>query len=107
MGVFILYFGVFIILGGCLFGELLFRGIILWFKFSYIIFLLLYLFLVFSIVFVMVGILIIYEDFNIIFMVIIMICVVIFFMGWNIWEKKEMNNEVIEWNIYVCVVGIE
>ncbi|EJV88895.1 hypothetical protein IG3_00479 [Bacillus cereus HuA2-1] len=37
MGVLTLYFGVPIILGGCLLGELLFRGIILRFKLSYII----------------------------------------------------------------------
>lgn len=48
MGVLTSYFGVLIILGGCL-GELLFRGIILRFKLSYIISLLLYLLLAFSI----------------------------------------------------------
>ncbi|EJR78412.1 Uncharacterised protein [Bacillus cereus] len=96
MGVLTLYFGVPIILGGCLLGELLFRGIILRFKLSYIISLLLYLFLAFSIVSVTVGIPTTYEDSNTTFMVITMICAVTFFMGRNIWEKKEMNNEVTE-----------
>ncbi|PFK62448.1 hypothetical protein [Bacillus thuringiensis] len=96
MGVLTLYFGVPIILGGCLLGELLFRGIILRFKLSYIISLLLYLFLAFSIVFVTVGIPTTYEDSNTTFMVITMICAVTFFMGRNIWEKKEMNNGVTE-----------
>lgn len=64
MGVLTLYFGVPIILGGCLLGELLFRGIILRFKLSYIISLLLYLLLAFSIVFVTVGIPTTYEDSN-------------------------------------------
>jgi len=96
MGVLTLYFGVPIILGGCLLGELLFRGIILRFKLSYIISLLLYLLLVFSIVSVTVGIPTTYEDSNTTFMVITMICAVTFFMGRNIWEKKEMNNGVTE-----------
>lgn len=96
MGVLTLYFGVPIILGGCLLGELLFRGIILRFKLSYIISLLLYLLLAFSIVSVTVGIPTTYEDSNTTFMVIIMICAVTFFMGRNIWEKKEMNNGVTE-----------
>lgn len=89
MGVLTLYFGVPIILGGCLLGELLFRGIILRFKLSYIISLLLYLFLAFSIVFVTVGIPTTYEDSNTFFMGITMICAVTFFMGRNIWEKKK------------------
>lgn len=89
MGVLTLYFGVPIILGGCLLGELLFRGIILRFKLSYIISLLLYLLLAFSIVFVTVGIPTTYEDSNTFFMGITMICAVTFFMGRNIWEKKE------------------
>ncbi|MGH1273523.1 hypothetical protein ACQVWA_08680 [Bacillus cereus] len=96
MGVLTLYFGVPIILGGCLLGELLFRGIILRFKLSYIISLLLYLLLAFSIVSVTVGIPTTYEDSKTTFMVITMICAVTFFMGRNIWEKKEMNNEVTE-----------
>ncbi|MFE9079631.1 hypothetical protein [Bacillus mobilis] len=96
MGVLTLYFGVPIILGGCLLGELLFRGIILRFKLSYIISLLLYLLLAFSIVSVTVGIPTTYEDSNTTFMVITMICAVTFFMGRNIWEKKEMNNGVTE-----------
>ncbi|EJR71917.1 hypothetical protein C797_28033 [Bacillus thuringiensis Sbt003] len=96
MGVLTLYFGVPIILGGCLLGELLFRGIILRFRLSYIISLLLYLLLAFSIVFVTVGIPTTYEDSNTTFMVITMICAVTFFMGRNIWEKKEMNNGVTE-----------
>ncbi|EMN7728927.1 MULTISPECIES: hypothetical protein [Bacillus cereus group] len=96
MGVLTLYFGVPIILGGCLLGELLFRGIILRFKLSYIISLLLYLFLAFSIVFITVGIPTTYEDSNTFFMGITMICAVTFFMGRNIWEKKEMNNGVTE-----------
>ncbi|ARV96442.1 hypothetical protein BC30048_1006 [Bacillus cereus] len=96
MGVLTLYFGVPIILGGCLLGELLFRGIILRFKLSYIISLLLYLLLAFSIVFVTVGIPTTYEDSNTFFMGITMICTVTFFMGRNIWEKKEMNNGVTE-----------
>ncbi|HHK5540541.1 hypothetical protein GTY48_02730 [Bacillus thuringiensis] len=96
MGVLTLYFGVPIILGGCLFGELLFRGIILRFKLSYILSLLLYLLLAFSIVSVTVGIPTTYEDSNTTFMVITMICAVTFFMGRNIWEKKEMNNGVTE-----------
>ena len=96
MGVLTLYFGVPIILGGCLLGELLFRGIILRFKLSYIISLLLYLLLAFSIVFVRVGIPTAYEDSNTFFMGITMICAVTFFMGRNIWEKKEMNNGVTE-----------
>ena len=74
MGVLTLYFGVPIILGGCLLGELLFRGIILRFKLSYIISLLLYLLLAFSIVFVTVGIPTTYEDSNTFFMGITMIC---------------------------------
>lgn len=89
MGVLTLYFGVPIILGGCLLGELLFRGIILRFKLSYIISLLLYLLLAFSIVFVTVGIPTTYEDSNTFFMGITMICAVTFFMGRNIWEKKK------------------
>ena len=88
MGVLTLYFGVPIILGGCLLGELLFRGIILRFKLSYIISLLLYLLLACSIVSVTVGIPTTYEDSNTTFMVITMICAVTFFMGRNIWEKK-------------------
>ncbi|AHA70484.1 hypothetical protein ABE47_15365 [Bacillus thuringiensis] len=96
MGVLTLYFGVPIILGGCLLGELLFRGIILRFKLSYILSLLLYLLLAFSIVSVTIGIPTTYEDSNTTFMVITMICAVTFFMGRNIWEKKEMNNGVTE-----------
>lgn len=96
MGVLTLYFEVPIILGGCLLGELLFRGIILRFKLSYILSLLLYLLLAFSIVSVTVGIPTTYEDSNTTFMVITMICAVTFFMGRNIWEKKEMNNGVTE-----------
>ena len=88
MGVLTLYFGVPIILGGCLLGELLFRGIILRFRLSYILSLLLYLLLAFSIVSVTVGIPTTYEDSNTTFMVITMICAVTFFMGRNIWEKK-------------------
>ncbi|OUB35124.1 hypothetical protein BK737_06290 [Bacillus thuringiensis serovar palmanyolensis] len=88
MGVLTLYFGVPIILGGCLLGELLFRGIILRFKLSYIISLLLYLFLAFSIVFVTVGIPITYEDSNTFFIGITMICAVTFFVSRNIWENK-------------------
>ncbi|MGA5714222.1 hypothetical protein ACPCH0_14715 [Bacillus bombysepticus] len=88
MGVLTLYFGVPIILGGCLLGELLFRGIILRFKLSYIISLLLYLFLAFSIVFVTVGIPTTYEDSNTFFMGISMICAVTFFVSRNIWENK-------------------
>ncbi|PFB94156.1 hypothetical protein CN296_24200 [Bacillus cereus] len=96
MGVLTLYFGVPIILGGCLLGELLFRGIILRFKLSYIISLLLYLLLAFSIVFVTVGIPTTYEDSNVFFMGITMICAVTFFVGRNIWEKKQVNNGVIK-----------
>ncbi|OPD54131.1 hypothetical protein [Bacillus thuringiensis] len=96
MGILTLYFGVPIILGGCLLGELLFRGIILRFKLSYILSLLLYLLLAFSIVSVTVGIPTTYEDSNTTFMIITMICAVTFFMGRNIWEKKEMNNGVTE-----------
>ncbi len=96
MGVLTLYFGVPIILGGCLLGELLFRFIILRFKLSYIISLLLYLLLAFTIVFVTVGIPTTYEASNIFFMGITMICAVTFFVGRNIWEKKEMNNGVTE-----------
>ncbi|WP_075718631.1 hypothetical protein [Bacillus cereus] len=96
MGVLTLYFGVPIILGGCLLGELLFRGIILRFKLSYILSLLLYLLLAFSIVSVTIGIPTTYEDSNTTFMVITMICAVTFFMGRNIWKKKEMNNGVTE-----------
>ncbi|PFR12134.1 hypothetical protein COK30_15535 [Bacillus cereus] len=88
MGVLTLYFGVPIILGGCLLGELLFRGIILRFKLSYIISLLLYLFLAFSIVSVTVGIPTTYEDSNTFFMGITMICAVTFFVSRNIWENK-------------------
>ncbi|KUF30992.1 hypothetical protein P4J09_00420 [Bacillus cereus] len=88
MGVLTLYFGVPIILGGCLLGELLFRGIILRFKLSYIISLLLYLFLAFSIVFVTVGIPTTYEDSNTFFMGITMICAVTVFVSRNIWENK-------------------
>lgn len=94
MGVLTLYFGVPIILGGCLLGELLFRGIILRFKLSYIISLLLYLLLACSIVSVTVGMPTTYEDSNTTFMVITMICAVTFFMGRNIWEKKQVNNGV-------------
>ncbi|MEC3460287.1 hypothetical protein, partial [Bacillus thuringiensis] len=88
MGVLTLYFGVPIILGGCLLGELLFRGIILRFKLSYIISLLLYLFLAFSIVFVTVGIPTTYGDSNTFFIGITMICAVPFFVSRNIWENK-------------------
>ncbi|MGG0300802.1 hypothetical protein ABEY59_00910 [Bacillus albus] len=88
MGVLTLYFGVPIILGGCLLGELLFRGIILRFKLSYIISLLLYLLLAFSIVSVTVGIPTTYEDSNTTFMITTMICAVTFFIGRHIWEKK-------------------
>lgn len=96
MGVLTLYFGVPIILGGCLLGELLFRGIILRFKLSYIISLLLYLLLAFSIVFiflsVMVGVPAAYEEVRTLhmmyFMGITMICAVTFFVNRNIWEKK-------------------
>ena len=88
MGVLTLYFGVPIILGGCLLGELLFRGIILRFRLSYIISLLLYLLLAFSIVFVTVGIPTTYEDSNTFFMGITMICAVTFFVIRNIWENK-------------------
>nr|WP_086413062.1 hypothetical protein [Bacillus thuringiensis] len=88
MGVLTLYFGVPIILGGCLLGELLFRGIILRFKLSYIISLLLYLFLAFSIVFVTVGIPTTYEDSNTFFIGVTMICAVTFFVSRNIWENK-------------------
>ncbi|PFI25123.1 hypothetical protein [Bacillus cereus] len=96
MGVLTLYFGVPIILGGCLLGELLFRFIILRFKLSYIISLLLYLFLAFSIVFiflsVMVGVPAAYEEIRtlemIYFIGITMICAVTFFVGRNIWEEK-------------------
>ncbi len=102
MGVLTLYFGVPIILGGCLLGELLFRGIILRFKLSYIISLLLYLLLAFSIVFiflsVMVGVPAAYEEVRTLemmyFIGITMICAVTFFVGRNIWEKKEVNNGV-------------
>lgn len=94
MGVLTLYFGVPIILGGCLLGELLFRGIILRFKLSYIISLLLYLLLAFGIVFVTVGIPTTYEDSNTFFMGITMICAVTFFVGRNIGEKKQINNGV-------------
>ena len=96
MGVLTLYFGVPIILGGCLLGELLFRFIILRFKLSYMLSLLLYLLLTFTIVSVTVGIPTTYEDSNTTFMVITMICAVTFFMGRNIWEKKEMNNGTTE-----------
>ena len=96
MGVLTLYFGVPIILGGCLLGELLFRCIILPFKLSYIISLLLYLLLAFSIVFiflsVMVGVPATYEEVRTLqmmyFMGITMICAVTFFVNRNIWEKK-------------------
>ncbi|WP_080013268.1 hypothetical protein [Bacillus cereus] len=96
MGVLTLYFGVPIILGGCLLGELLFRFIILRFKLSYIISLLLYLFLAFSIVFiflsVMVGVPAAYEEIRTLemmyFIGITMICAVTFFVGRNIWEEK-------------------
>ena len=96
MGVLTLYFGVPIILGGCLLGELLFRGIILRFKLSYIISLLLYLLLAFSIVFVTVGIPTTYEDSNTFFMGITMICAVTFFYGPEYMGEKEMNNGVTE-----------
>lgn len=96
MGVLTLYFGVPIILGGCLLGELLFRGIILRFKLSYIISLLLYLLLACSIVSVTIGIPTTYEDSNVFFMGITMICAVTFFVGRNIWEKKQVNNGVTE-----------
>ncbi|PHD48932.1 hypothetical protein COF67_16610 [Bacillus toyonensis] len=94
MGVLTLYFRVPIILGGCLLGEILFRGIILRFKFSYIISLLLYLLLAFSIVFITVGIPNTYEDSNVFFMGITMICAVTFFVGRDIWEKKQVSNGV-------------
>ncbi|MDM5461267.1 hypothetical protein [Bacillus cereus] len=102
MGVLTLYFGVPIILGGCLLGELLFRGIILRFKLSYIISLLLYLLLAFSIVFiflsVMVGVPAAYEEVRTLqmmyFMGITMICAGTFFVNRNIWEKKQVNNGV-------------
>lgn len=102
MGVLTLYFGVPIILGGCLLGELLFRGIILRFKLSYIISLLLYLLLAFSIVFiflsVMVGVPAAYEEVRTLqmmyFIGITMICAVTFFVNRNIWEKKQVNNRV-------------
>ncbi len=104
MGVLTLYFGVPIILGGCLLGELLFRGIILRFKLSYIISLLLYLLLAFSIVFiflsVMVGVPAAYEEVRTLemmyFIGITMICAVTFFVGRNILEKKQVNNGVIK-----------
>ncbi|MBE7118423.1 hypothetical protein [Bacillus cereus] len=96
MGVLTLYFGVPIILGGCLLGELLFRGIILRFKLSYIISLLLYLLLAFSIVFIFlsvtVGVPAAYEEVRTLemmyFIGITMICAVTFFVSRNIWEKK-------------------
>ncbi|MGG0459151.1 hypothetical protein [Bacillus mycoides] len=102
MGVLTLYFGVPIILGGCLLGELLFRGIILRFKLSYIISLLLYLLLAFSIIFiflsVMVGVPAAYEEVRTLqmmyFIGITMICAVTFFVNRNIWEKKQVNNGV-------------
>ncbi|CUB56564.1 hypothetical protein BN2127_JRS10_03746 [Bacillus subtilis] len=102
MGVLTLYFGVPIILGGCLLGELLFRGIILRFKLRYIISLLLYLLLAFSIVFifvsVMVGVPAAYEEVRTLetmyFIGITIICAVTFFVGRNIWEKKQINNGV-------------
>lgn len=94
MGVLTLYFGVPIILGGCLLGELLFRGIILRFKLSYILSLLLYLLLACSIVSVTVGIPTTYEDSNTTFMVITMICAATFFVGRDIWEKKQVSNGV-------------
>ncbi len=94
MGVLTLYFGVPIIFGGCLLGELLFRGIILRFKLSYIISLLLYLLLACSIVSVTVGMPATYEDSNVFFMGITMICAVTFLVGRNIWEKKQVNNGV-------------
>ncbi|PEU92712.1 hypothetical protein CN415_14600 [Bacillus cereus] len=102
MGVLTLYFGVPIILGGCLLGELLFRGIILRFKLSYIISLLLYLLLAFSIVFifvsVMVGVPAAYEEVRTLetmyFIGITMICAVTFFVDRNRWEKKQINNGV-------------
>jgi hypothetical protein len=104
IGVLTLYFGLPIILGGCLLGELLFRGIILRFKLSYIISLLLYLLLAFSIVFifvsVMVGIRAAYEEVRTLetmyFIGITMICAVTFFVGRNILEKKQVNNGVIK-----------
>lgn len=96
MGVLTLYFGTPIILGGCLLGELLFRFIILPFKFSYIISLLLYLLLAFSIVFIFcfltIGIPTVYEDsrtFQVMcLMGLTMICAVTFFVSRNIWEGK-------------------
>ncbi|MGH1033115.1 hypothetical protein [Bacillus cereus] len=102
MGVLTLYFGVPIILGGCLLGELLFRGSILRFKLSYIISLLLYLLLAFSIVFifvsVMVGVPAAYEEVRTLetmyFIGITMICAVTFFVDRNRWEKKQINNGV-------------
>ncbi|KMN47005.1 hypothetical protein CN285_09330 [Bacillus cereus] len=96
MGVLTLYFGAPIILGGCLLGELLFRFIILPFKLSYIISLLVYLLLAFSIVFIFcfltIGIPTVYEDsrtFQVMcLMGLTMICAVTFFVSRNIWEKK-------------------
>ncbi|PQZ54243.1 hypothetical protein CQZ94_18680 [Bacillus sp. MYb209] len=96
MGVLTLYFGAPIILGGCLLGELLFRFIIVPFKLSYIISLLLYLLLAFSIVFIFffvtIGMPTTYEDSSTLqmmyFMGITMICAVTFFVNRNIWEKK-------------------
>ncbi|MED0959058.1 hypothetical protein [Bacillus paramycoides] len=96
MGIATLYFGAPIILGGCLLGELLFRFIILPFKLSYIISLLLYLLLAFSIVFIFcfltIGIPTVYEDsrtFQVMcLMGLTMICAVTFFVSRNIWEKK-------------------
>ncbi|MGE6365707.1 hypothetical protein ACQKD9_18290 [Bacillus paramycoides] len=96
MGVLTLYFGAPIILGGCLLGELLFRFIILPFKLSYIISLLVYLLLAFSIVFIFcfltIGIPTVYEDsrtFQVMcLMGLTMICAVTFFVSRNIWEEK-------------------
>ncbi|NWK71030.1 hypothetical protein HWX41_18560 [Bacillus paramycoides] len=96
MGIATLYFGAPIILGGCLLGELLFRCIILPFKLSYIISLLLYLLLALSIVFIFcfltIGIPTVYEDsrtFQVMcLMGLTMICAVTFFVSRNIWEEK-------------------
>ncbi|EJR57181.1 hypothetical protein IIM_00290 [Bacillus cereus VD107] len=96
MGIATLYFGAPIILGGCILGELLFRWIILPFKLSYIISLLLYLLLAFSIVFIFcfltIGIPTVYEDsrtFQVMcLMGLTMICAVTFFVSRNIWEEK-------------------
>ncbi len=90
-----MYFGVPIILGGCLLGELLFRGIIYDLN-SAILYLYYYIyFLAFIIVSVTVGIPTTYEDSNTTFMVITMICCYILY-GPEYMGEKEMNNEVTE-----------